>query len=180
VREARSRGAQGTTNIGGRQMSAHILDTTGITELQLQENFTLGGNRWTTTALLAGVQSQFSARKQDATMATVTAAARSISGVRETGRGDSVSTVQKAVREALGAQGATLSEGKLATISKSVAGLAAIPRSTVMLSHGIGLTLYDNFTGGHKSGMTLLYERVSILGGQRLVSRWLTFIPMLH
>src|SRR5258708_15491351 len=68
------------------------------------------------------------------TVLTITnAAARSISALREKGRGDAVSTVQTAVRAALDAKGARLSESKLLSVSKSAAALASIPRTTVML-----------------------------------------------
>jgi hypothetical protein len=168
------------TALGGRNMSAHILDTTGDGELQLQENFTLGGHSWTTTALVVGVQNELRAANPSVVTAITQAAARSITGVRNVGHGEAASTVRSAVREALEVQGARLSEAKLTAISKTAAALATIPRSTVMLSHGIGLTLYDNFTGAHKSGGMLLYERVSMARGQRLVSCWLSFYPMLH
>ena len=168
------------TALGGRKMSAHILDVTGEGELQLQEDFTLGGHSWTTTALVVGVQSQLRAASPGVVTAITQAAARSIAGARVGGRGDTASTVRSAVRDALEVHGARLSEGKLDTISRSAASLVAIPRSTVMLSHGIGLTLYDSFTGDHKSGGTLLYERVGLILGPRIVSRWLSFYPMLH
>ena len=168
------------TALGGRNMSAHILDVTGEGELQLQENFTLGGHSWTTTALVVGVRNELRAATPGVVTAITQAAARSIAGVRDVGRGDTASTVRSAVRDTLEVHGARLSEGKLATISRTAASLAAIPRSTAMLSHGIGLTLYDNFTGSHKSGSTLLYERVGLVLGQRIVSRWLSFYPMLH
>ena len=37
-----------------------------------------------------------------------------------------------------------------------------------------------SFQDGYKTGSRLLYERTSMARGQRLVSHWLSFYPMLH
>lgn len=169
--------------IGGREMSANILDATADSGLQLQENFTLGGHAWATNALVVGVQNEFSAAKaaDNGVVSMITkAAVKSISSLRGNASSEVVSAVQSAVRAALDVQGARVSESKILSISKSAAAVASIPRSTVMLSHGIGLTLYDDFQDGHKTGSRLLYERLSIMGSQRLVSRWLNFYPILN
>jgi len=171
------------TSLVGHNMNAQILDTTVDPELHVQENFTLGGHAWTMNSLVVGIQNEFGTARNannGAVLAITSAAAQSISMLREKVPADAVSTVQTAVGAALEARGARISESKLLSISKTTVALATIPRTSVILSHGISLTLYDDFQDGHKTGSRLLYERTSTARGKRLASHWLSFHPILH
>ena len=165
------------TSLGKHDMSAHILDTTPDGQLQLQEDFTLGAKKWAAAALVTGLHIELGGAKTSVVNAVTHAVIHAVAG---SVHGGNASAVNTSIRDALNLHDSKLSDARLATISNSVSAALAIPRTTVLLSHGIALTLYDTFVGDHKSGGTLLYERVGMVGGPRLASHWLNFYPILH
>ncbi|MBA3756446.1 MAG: hypothetical protein H0X02_09565 [Nitrosomonas sp.] len=87
--------------------------------------------------------------------------------------------IREVIKANAKAQKYTASEAQLVHATKAAAAVATLLRTTVMLSHGVCLTLYDDLAGGEKTGGHILYERISG-SGLTLVSERLKYHPIVH
>lgn len=170
------------TSLGGGSMSASILDTTDNPPIHLQETFTLGQISWAFNAYSLAVQDEFMNSGPAATSAIIRASTRVIRPFQEAKHEYPDAGIHKIFREALDEEGFTIPETRLVRVSKAASAITKLSRSTVMLSHGICLTLYDDFEDGQRVDNHMLYERI-VLGSitsKPLASERLRFYPILR
>ncbi len=168
-------------NLGGGNLSASITDTTANPTLQLQETFRLGQFGWVFNDFALAMQREFLTSDRAAVSAVIRAATKAIQS-QHTDEHECVTTavIREVIRAELSTQKFNIPETKLVSATKAANAIAKLPRSTVLLSHGVCLTLYDDFEAGHKVGGHMLYERIISGLGLTLASERLNFYPMLH
>lgn len=167
-------------SLGGGNMTASVTDTTANPTLELQEAFRLGQLGWAFNAFALSMHREFHTLGYKAQSAVIRAATQAIRLQHTDEREHTTATIYKAVQADLYEQNFKIPDPKLARATKAASAVAKLPRSTVMLSHGICLTLYDDFEAGQKMGSHMLYERINSWLGLTLASERLSFYPMLH
>jgi hypothetical protein len=167
-------------SVGGGNMSASVLDTTADPTLQLQETFRLGQPGWAISAFALGIQQELRTIGNTAASAVIRATAKTVQPQLADDHERVAAAIHKVAQAELNEKKVKISGAKLVRATKAAAAVAKLPRSAVMLSHGIGLTLYDEFEEGHKVGSHMLYERLIPVLGIRLASERLSFYPILH
>ncbi|MBA1158264.1 hypothetical protein [Microvirga mediterraneensis] len=166
-------------SLGRKNMSASITDTTASPSLNFQENFTLGSISWALNSFALEVHKEFARTDPNAARAIIGAAAKA-TRLYQNDEPESVTAIHEAVRAEIGDNKFKVPSDKLVRATKAAAAIGKLPRATVMLSHGVCLTLYDEFEAGRKVGAHILYERVLPGLGLTLASERLTYYPMLH
>lgn len=161
-------------------MSVSITDTTANPTRELQEAFRLGQLGWAFNSFALGMHREFHTIGYKAQSAVIRAAAKPIRPQHTDEHEHTAAETYKVVQAELYEQNFKIPDPKLARATKAASAVAKLPRSTVMLSHGICLTLYDDFEAGQKVGSHMLYERIILWLGLTLASERLSFYPMLH
>ena len=166
---------------GGGSMSANITDTTANPILQFEEPFRLGQLGWAFNAFALGMHQELYTIADNKVSSSIIQAVGKTINVNREDRERVPSTFREVAETSLRERKLTVPETKLVRFSKAASAVAKMPRSSVMLSHGVCLTLYDDIENGRKVGSHMLYERLtSIIAGRILASERLTFYPMLH
>lgn len=166
-------------SLGRKNMSASIMDATASPVLNFQENVTLGSLGWALSAFALEMHREFAASDPDAARAIVGAAAKA-TRLSQADEREDMTAVHEVVRAELSDRTFKVPSDKLVRATKSAAAIGKLPRASVMLSHGVCLTLYDEFEAGQRVGAHILYERIMPSLGLTLASERLTFYPILH
>jgi hypothetical protein len=175
-------------HLGGENMSANITDTTAQPTLQLQEMFSLGHSGWAFNAFALAVQRDLGFAVQrgigtgEREMAStlIRAAVNTVQAQLPTEQDRVAMVFRNAIQADASKHRLEIPEQIVERLANAVASVAKIRRSTVMLSQGVCLTLYDDFEAGQKVGGHMLYERILLGSGTVLASERLSFYPMLH
>jgi hypothetical protein len=168
-------------DVGGGLLSATITDTTANPDLNFQENFRLGSVGWAINAFTLAMKREFAGADSVTASALIRAAAKRVVAREVEGQERVADLIRHSVRSELQEYGVHAPGPKIDRAIKSAAAVSQLHRGTVMLSHGVCLTLYDEYESGQKVGSDILYERVAPSAfGAVLASERLTFHPMLH
>jgi len=167
-------------SLGDGSMSASITDTTVNPTLQFQETFRLGQIGWALNALALGVHQDIHTIGRTAASTIIGATSKAIQSENPEGHEHMTAAIFDAVQADLGKDKFEELKAQLVRTSNAAAAVAKLPHSTVLLSHGVCLTLYDDFEAGQKVGGHILYERIMWGVGVTLASERLSFYPMLH
>lgn len=165
------------TSLVQRKMSATVTDTTATPSLQFKEAFTLGAPNWALSAFALEVHKEF-ARVEPAIVPAIIKATDTVSRLYNPEEPGHLASIQEDVFTELSNSKFKVSSDKLKKFSKAAITVAKLPHSTVMLSNGVGLTLYDVLEGGQVVDRQLLYERSTY--GIVLAREWLDFVIPLH
>lgn len=166
-------------NANGGGLTASITDTSVNPPLQLQENFRLGQFGWALNTLALSVHGQAHAIGAAAAAAIVGAAGNSAGTQSAEAHYRVSATIRAALDAHADGRNAKLSERQLDQATKAAVAASKLPKSAVLLSHGIALMLYDDFQDGHKIGGHLLYQRIMPGTGLTLASEELAYFPRL-
>lgn len=167
-------------SLGGGSMSASITDTTANPTFQLQEMFRLGQIGWVLNTLALGVHKEIHTIGRTEASAIIRAVTKTIQFQHVDDYERVTAAIRRVVQTDLSEHKFKIPEPQLDRATKAAAAVAKLPRSTVLLSHGICLTRYDDFEAGQKVGSHMLYERIISGLGIKLASERLSFYPMLH
>lgn len=167
------------SHLGGGSMSANITDTTPQAPLQLQETFSLGLSNWVFNVFALAVQRDLGSGDREAVSALIRAGVNTIQSQRPTEHEPGVTEFRDVIQAELSKHRFEIPEAIVERGAKVAASVARVRRSTVMLSQGVCLTLYDDFEAGQKVGGHMLYQRMHLGFDSMLANERLTFYPIL-
>jgi hypothetical protein len=166
-------------SLGGKNMSASITDTTINPPIQFQETFQLGHPGFLFDTFAIAVQQEFNSISNIAASAAIRVASK-ICQAEHTIENNVQERIHKEIYAEVDQKNEKISPEKLTRTANAISTLNKLSRSSVMLSNGVCLTLYDEFQGGNKVDGYLLYERILPVLGFKQASEKLRFVTMLH